>query len=289
MRKLMLAFTLVLNGIILFYACKKDKEEDEPEYDTQTSQDNSLAEGTFNDVNNIMVEAMENGSLTTYRLGTNNSSILSTCATVTNTPDSSGGGTIVVDFGNAYCHCSGLNCSDFRYRKGKINIAYTGHYRDSLTVITTTFDNYYVGYDTTWMYKVSGTKTVTNNGHNAAGHLNFTISVNGQLTTVDNSNMSWSSTRTREWIAGESTMLNWWDDEYLITGSANGTNFEGNSFTVNITSALHVVLSCANITEGIFELTPSGKATRTLDYGNGTCDNAATITVNGRQFNVTLR
>lgn len=289
MRKMMLIVTLFLNGIILFYACKKESETETIDYDTQTTQDNSLAEGTFNDVNNIVTEAMENGSLSTYRIGNPEHILLTSCANVTVTPDSSGGGTIVVDFGSQYCHCTGVNCTDYRYRKGIINISFTGQYRDSGTVITTTFNNYYVGYDTTKMFKVLGTKTVTNNGHNASGHLNFSISINGQILNSNQETMSWTSNRYRSWIVGENTAMNWWDDEYLITGTASGTNFEGNSFTAVITKALHIDLSCSNITEGTFELTPTGKPTRILDYGSGLCDNAATITINGKVFNITLR
>ena len=279
----MLTIVIVLNGIILFYACKKDKVTDPLEYDTQTAQDNSLAEGTFNDIDNIGGQAIENGSVSSYKSGDSQSSILSLCADVTVNPDSNGGGTIVVDFGIDKCYCL-----DGRFRSGIINIAYTGTYRDSGTQIVTTFTNYFVGKDSTKMFQVMGSKTVTNNGHNAAGHLNFSIIVDGHLKNSSGTTMDWTSTRNREWLSGENTPLIWSDDEYVITGSASGTNFEGNSYTVVITHGLHIT-SCHNISEGIFELTPSGKPTRTLDYGNGTCDALATITVNGQTFNIVLR
>lgn len=284
----MFIIVILLNGIIVFHACKKDTVIDDPkEFDTQTSQDNSLAEGIFNDVNNIVGEALENGSngLSTYKLGATHNTLLSTCATVTVNPDSSGnGGTIVVDFDTTNCLCS-----DYRFRRGKINIAYSGHYRDSGTVITTTFDNYYVGRFITQMYKVTGTKSVTNNGTNTSGNLNYSIVVNGHLLNPNGAPMDWTSSRNREWIAGESTALDWTDDIYLIRGSASGTNFEGNSFTANIVSPLQIELSCFQITKGIFELTPSGKPTRSLDYGNGACDDDAVVTVNGTSFAIKLR
>ena len=103
--------------------------------------------------------------------------------------------------------------------------------------------------------------------------------------------MSWTSSRIRTWVSGYTTlgMGGWNDDQYTITGTASGTNFEGNSFTVNITSPIHIDYSCRWIAQGIMELTPTGKATRTLDFGNGTCDNLATVTVNGQTFTITLR
>jgi len=280
-----LAF-LLAGSIVLFNGCKKDKETSTPvDSDTETAQDNSLAEGTFNDVDNISNQAVENGnSLSTYRLRSGTAGILSSCATVTLTPNSGNpGGTIVVDFGTTACLCN-----DLRYRKGIINIAYSGMYRDSGTVIGVSFNNYYVGKDVSNMYKVMGTKSITNKGHNTAGHTWFEIQVNGSLLNNSGATMTWNSTRQREWIAGESTTLNWADDEYMITGSINGTSFHGSSFTINITQALHVALGCRWIEDGKFEFTPAGKPTRYVDYGNGACDNQATVTISGYVFNITL-
>jgi len=84
-------------------------------------------------------------------------------------------------------------------------------------------------------------------------------------------------------------MSNWLDDQYYIRGSANGTGFEGTAFSVNITTRLWVALDCAYIKEGVFELTPTGKPTRVFDYGNGTCDDDATLTVNNTTFPIKLR
>ena len=283
-----ISLSILVSGLVI-YGCKKDKKDDvatTQDTDTQTAQDNSLAEGTYNDVNNIANEAMENQtSLSTYRTGHDPANIMSACATVTLTPNvpPTPGGMIVVNFRTTPCLCS-----DLRYRKGIINVAYSGMYRDSATVIGITFNNYYVGRDTSNMYKVMGTKTVTNTGHNAAGHTVFSINVNGSLLNNSGQTMTWNSQRTREWIAGESTVGNWIDDEYKINGSANGTSFAGNSYSINISQALHISLNCRWIEDGKFEFTPSGKPTRYVDYGTGGCDNIATVTISGYVFNIVL-
>jgi hypothetical protein len=286
MRKMIILIVLFVNGIIVFYACKKEKEPEPVEYDHQSSQDNALAEAIFSDVNNIANQAVEEGTLTTYKLGEQQNTILSTCATVNINPDSTGGGTVTVDFGDYYC-----KCVDQRYRKGKINITYTGPYATPGSIITTTFDNYYVGLDSNlYKFKVEGTKTVTNNGTNASGNLNFSVNVTGaQITSASGAIMSWTSSRNREWKAGSGTPVNWTDDEYIITGSASGTNFEGTTYTANITSGLHVALNCRWIKQGVFELTPTGKPTRIFDYGSNTCDDDAIVTVNGTVFPIKLR
>ncbi len=279
----MLIIIFILNGVIFFNACKKEQTSDALEYDTQTSRDNSLAEGTFSDVNSIVNQAIESGSLTTYKLNDAHSSLLSNCANVTIIHDSSGGGTIMIDFGQANCLCL-----DSRYRRGIINVAYSGSYRDSGTTITTTFSDYFVGKDNTKMFQVTGTKTVRNNGRNSSGNLNFSVTVDGHLMNSDGLTMDWTSERNREWISGESTPLNWTDDEYVITGSASGYSFEGKSYSANITHGLHIEY-CPYITEGVFELTPQGKPVRTFNYGNGACDPNAVLTVNGTDFPIVLR
>ncbi len=280
-------FVLVIGFLSLIsFSCKKEKEQEVLEFDTQTGQDNALAEGVFSDVNNIANQAIKNGSsgLTTYRIQDAASTYLSGCATVTIAPDSTGtGGVATVDFGSTDCLCL-----DGHYRRGIINFTYTGPYSDSGTVITTSFDDYFVGKDTTRMFEVTGSKTVTNLGPNTAGNTHFSIAVVGHIIDSQGRTMDWTSSRAREWISGETT-LNWQDDRYLITGNANGTNFEGNSYTVLITHALDIDFSCFWIKEGTFDLTPTGKATRTFDYGSGICDNQASITVNGQTFAVTLR
>ena len=267
------------------FSCKKEQKV-VLEFDTQTTEDNALAEGTFADVSNIVSQAMVNGSggLITYRTIEANNSPLSGCATVTVTPNGAGG-SVVVDFGTSNCMCR-----DSKYRRGIIQFTYTGAYMDSGTVINTTFNNYYVGKDTTLMFKIAGTKTVTCHGLTPSGYV-YQVEVNGTLTDATNRTMSWTSSRIRTWVSGYTTlgMGGWNDDQYTITGTASGTNFEGNSFTVNITSPIHIDYSCRWIAQGIMQLTPTGKATRTLDFGNGTCDNLATVTVNGQTFTITLR
>ncbi|MGZ4035817.1 MAG: hypothetical protein ACXVPU_04895 [Bacteroidia bacterium] len=261
---------------ILFTSCRKQKD-DPKDSDTSAAADNALAEGTYNDVHNIADEAAT-GSLTSY-LTVNNSeqkAYLSTCATITNdttvTPH-----ILTIDFGAVNCLCN-----DGRNRRGKINVSYSGHYRDSTAVHTITFTNYYVNDN-----QIMGTKTVTNNGHNSAGHLTYSVSVNGTIIKADGKTITWTSNRTREWIVGESTPT-WTDDVYLITGSASGSSSAGGSFTMNITTALKKEIGCHHFVSGTLELTPTGKYTRYVDYGSGACDNLATVTINGNVYNITL-
>ena len=89
--------------------------------------------------------------------------------------------------------------------------------------------------------------------------------------------------------AGESTLI-WSDDVYSITGSASGKSAKGNNFSATITSALIVKLTCKNIVKGTFDFDPgTGKPVRTVDYGDGTCDDVATVTIGSKTYTVHLR
>jgi hypothetical protein len=78
------------------------------------------------------------------------------------------------------------------------------------------------------------------------------------------------------------------DDVTTVNGTANGTNRNGKNFTVttnNITKAA----SCKWISSGTVDVTPEGLSTRTVDFGNGTCDADATYTVNGQTIKFIMK
>lgn len=279
--KNLLRYLMVIITIgALFTACKKEKEEPPVvDSDTAGAADNALAEGAFNDASNISDQAAA-GGLTSYLSANNGSAergLLSTCATITH-DTTANPKTIIVDFGTTNCLCD-----DGRYRKGIINVSYTGYYRDSASTHTITFTNFYVN-----NHQVTGSHSVTNNGKNNNGHLTFTISVNGSIIKPNNGGtISWVSDRLREWTEGENTSV-WSDDIYLISGTASGSHSNGNSYTAAITTPLKVKMNCHWIVSGGLNLTPAGKPTRSIDWGNGTCDNQATVTINGNVYNITL-
>jgi hypothetical protein len=266
-----------------FSSCRKDKMNDpeEKDKDTSSAADQSLASTTVNDMTSIADEAGRTYSVSSFKTADTEGILSTSCATVTVDSSAAPARTITVNFGTSNCLCN-----DGRYRRGALVFAFTGKYRDSLTVITVTPQSYFVNDN-----QVTGTKSITNKGHNASNHLVYEINANIQIIKANGAGtVSWQSTRQREWVSGESTMV-WSDDVYSITGNASGTNANGHTFTSVITTPLvrNMAIGCRkHFVSGVLEHTPAGKATRYIDYGSGACDDQATVTINGTSYTITL-
>ena len=259
---------LIIIIISIFSSCK---EKEIIETGTITSQDYITAENIFNDVGRVVEDAfIDNGTS-------------KNCHSYTlMNADTSNQDTIIVDFGDG----NPVDCLSYgKLRRGKMIIMYTGKYRDSLSVITTTFDHYYV--NNKW---IQGKRVATNNGRNQNGNVTFSIEVENASIT-GNGTINWNSSRTREWISGYNTFANPFDDKYIVSGSASGNSTSGQDFTLNITKDLYVDLGClisttnpCVVTSGKAELIPTGFSTRFINYGDSICDCNFTITLNGADY-----
>lgn len=264
----------------LVSGCKKDKDENPVEADTESIIEHAAVDAAFDDVSGISDEAAS-GSLQSYRQH-GNLKVLTSCAVVSfdslSVPKR-----ITVDFGSSNCLCL-----DGNYRRGKIYVDFTGMYRDSGSTHTISFDNYFVNDN-----QITGTKTVTNNGRNGNGHLSYTVGVNGSVSwhsSFGGGTSTMTSTRTRVWTAGETTGQ-WLDDIYMISGSASGTTRKGVNYTMQITDPLKKEIGFRHFTSGVLAFTPGNLATRHIDYSyqNGARDNLARVTVNGITVTINLR
>ena len=268
---------LIALTLVSVVACKKTAETVSGD-DSTAAQDNAQIERVSNDAENI-ADAGANGAsgadLRTISVG------LGSCATVTRdttvTPH-----VLTIDFGPTDCLGD-----DLVYRRGEIIVTYTKGYKDSGSVHTITYNHYY--YDDN---QVKGYKTVTNMGRNSSGNYYYSIDVHDTLVIDSTAGtiISWAGSRTRTWTAGYSTPRRW-DDEYDIYGTTTVTRASGRSVTFSVSSStpLHVAADCRWIESGEVTATRSGGGTYTIDYGTGTCDRLATLTVGGKTYNITLR
>jgi hypothetical protein len=270
--------------VVLTFAvsgCKKEKEED---FDTQSSQDDAQAESIMNEVNQIADQAVRDGMLSTHRSAINSSVFLTSCGSITTTIDSTdGSGSAAINFGAHFCQ--GL---DSKFRKGLITVTFSGPYSSTGTSIIITVTNYFSGFDSIYATKVNGTRHIINNGLNSSGHLTYGIQSSGYFVNYLNQMMTWNNSRVREWTARDTTAA-WTDDEYLITGNSGGTSFAGVNFSSTITKPLHGMLNCKWIVEGTVSLKPENKDARIVNYGSGSCDGDATVTIGEKVYQVTLR
>lgn len=268
------AIVTILIAVVSFSSCKKDESTDE---DFQaTAEDIGQSESVASDVDNLTSQVARVGTFSTeIQQPSFDQFSLNSCATVTH---DSVNHTIVFDFGTG---CTG---ADGKVRAGKINVSYSGTgYFDPGSSWVVTFDSFYVN-----SRHVEGTRSVVNNGLNGSGNMTWTIDAqNMRITRQDGSWRSWNSLRTREMVSGfgDSTCTN---DVYLISGTTTGTNSQGQSVTC-ISTNMRRDHSCHYITAGTMEITPVGKPARTIDFGNGVCDDLATVTRNNVSKTIHLK
>ena len=278
MKKLILNLTLtagVFAGIMTLDSCRRDRWE---QSDSDIAADNSLAEGIAEDAFKQADDAVEN-DFSAFK-GEDNESLNGPCATITH---DSLNKKVTIDFGSSNCLCN-----DGKQRRGKIIITYTGKKRMPNSTLSVVTDGYYVN-----DHKVELDKVITNLGRNANGNIQWRTVVKSAKVTLANNggSISWACDRTHTWLKGEATPRFLADDQYEISGTASGINAKGVSYTANLTTPILLDFGCnqARLVKGVLEITPAGKTARIIDYGNGTCDNQATITVGNTTKTFTLR
>jgi len=281
-QKISLGSVMVI--LIAFAACQKNNLS-VPDDAAMLATSNARIDNESNKVEDVVNSvALSAGiDLTSQKLeGGGFISLLPACATVAvdtlTMPHS-----IVIDFGTTPCLCDQW---DNRYREGIVTVAWTGNYKQPGTVINYTTSNYFRGDAPDQMDQISFTKTVTNEGLNENGNLHYHIVTTGSMTTFDGLTSNWTADKEKEWALGTST-TDRADDVFLFTGSMSGTNLNGVAYTASIVNPL-MKDACDWYVSGTVEISRANMPNVTLNYGDGVCDDQATITVNGTTKNITL-
>jgi len=111
---------------------------------------------------------------------------------------------------------------------------------------------------------------------------------NGMLTFEDGTTYSREFNRTKTQVAGTDTPFFIWDDEFQHEGTANGVNIEEQPYSRTVTEPLLKRRNCRWFVQGTVEIVV-GTETAVLDYGDGICDDEATITIDGETTTIQLR
>jgi hypothetical protein len=259
-------------GIFSFQSCSEvdDSVKDNVEVKTTTgdyinllSSFNSSTVEEATSENVISGDASELKSTEVSTLG---------CMTIIREPNDNGSfwpRNWTIDFGDENCECV---CG--MMRRGKIHVSLSGWWRNDSSLREITFEDYYFDDN-----KLEGVKTILNTGLNDAGNMTFTRKVKGgKIVYADGTSMTWDCEKQSELIEGGATFV-FADDVWSVTGGGSGVNIDGKNFKMTITSPLIYKKGCFHPVSGVVTIETDGEETQTIDYGNGECDNLATVTV----------
>lgn len=273
------AIAILFSGFVLV-SCQKENSTvtNDPvteEQATTYSDESAQAEASFDDVEDVgMIAAEEDGAASTgrgyhptfeelrLRLGP--------CATITVTPnDSTYPKTITIDFGD------GCICADGKFRKGAVILHLTAPIRQSGSVLTITFRDFYLN-----RAHIEGTKIVSNLSEN--GNIKFTVQVVGGAVTFPNGRgWQYEGLKYVAQIEGGATPFVR-DDVYKVEGRSKTTFNSGLTVNLNTETPLIKKVICPWISNGTLKIKINSRILF-LDYGapnNGDCDNKALLTWN---------
>lgn len=198
---------------------------------------------------------------------------------------------IVMDFG-----ANGCVGQDGHFRKGKVITIYTNRLIVPGAIATTTFDGFY--FDST---KVEGTHKITNMSTPVATNTppvdrKFRVDVIGGKLTKPNGNfIEWNSEKVITQMEGLNTPIPL-DDIFKIEGGSRGVVKRGPllvGWQSTIMEPLVKRFNCRWIVRGVVRTVRINATANTpwvalLNFGNGTCDNLAVVTINGVSYQITL-
>jgi hypothetical protein len=291
---LKISTVLVISAAIIFTACKKDSHSSTNTSNNAGAQDlsanGSTADAAYSDAFTVALQTgsdqsldaimIRKGNVQTDGLRSVNGINGYYCATVT-ASGSTFPVTVTVDFG------SGCTSADSITRSGSITYVFSGRLRTPGTTISATFNNYTVN-----GYQLGGTYAIENTSSGSNLSLSSTIT-SGTIVFPDDSSYSFAGTKTTSLSLAGIDTTNLLDNQFSITGNYMVSNSSGQSLVANVTTPLVRELSCRNIVSGVISFiytASAGGATvdGTLDYGSGTCDNSAVITIGAATKTITL-
>lgn len=282
--------SMLIFSMLIISSCQKEnsqngtEEEQEIAASRASSESESEAEivfnGIFDDAMGVNDEVGVGGTGVFGRLNV--------CPTVTVTrlnPPDLFPVKIVMDFG-----ANGCVGQDGHFRKGKVITIYTNRLLVPGAIATTTFDGFY--FDST---KVEGTHKITNTSANNTTRQFTVVITNAKLTKPNGNFIEWNSEKVITQMEGLNTPIPL-DDIFKIEGGSRGVVKRGPllvGWQSTILEPLVKRFNCRWIVRGVVRTVRLNATTNTpwvalLNFGNGTCDNLAVVTINGVSYQITL-
>ena len=277
------ASTLAIALVLILASCNKTNEVSSlSSVDSQSLSTEAATDAKVDEVNDIATSALNTNDAPGGRVEDRDDRL--DCATVTKDPSNTKeAGKITLTFK------SDCKDEDGDTRSGKIIITWSGgRWFIPGSVHTITLEEYSVN-----GVSISGTRTVTNVS-NATSPLTWNIVGSHKSTWSDGTTASREVKRTRQWVRSSVSPK---EDKWIISqtdpsvAAASGTNRNGKNYSVKITTPLQYFASCGRRVHipviGVKVVTTDSKE-YTVDYGDGTCDNRVTVTINGVSKTITV-
>lgn len=275
---LSLAKMSVIAGLLLFAACSSEEDAnpaDQLNETEETAQEIDLT-ATLEDVDEVALTGFQRSGFTDRTWVTLEEDLCERVK-IEWLPNEK---KMIIDFGEGCTSPSGVT------RKGKMIVSYSGRYWAPGSVITTTFENYYVD-----DRKIEGVRVVTNEGFNS--HDRFftfkTVVEGGKITWPDGSFRTFESRHTKRiFLPHENRGI-----IYAVNGGSRGVNRKGNEYVVEITSPLIFAERCIRSgirmpSEGVIVIRVQIREAIEIDFGSDSCDREVSITFNGSTRTITL-
>ena len=256
---------VLLTASALFSSCQKNA-------DVSTTAAINEAISAF--AEKAMVETVDRATLRSSSETCNPLDQLPDCVEVTDSGEGVYPRTLVLDFGD------GCEDEQGRVRSGQIHIEMSGAMLTNGSIRTVTMSDFQVG-----EVSITGTRVTTSLGYTESGNPAFDRVV--ELDMVRNGNtMSREHATSVVWISGHETP-ECGDNVFEITGSGNCTRPNGAVVSRTILEALVLDHACGYIVQGVVVVdAPNGP--REIDFGDGTCDSLASMTVDGETIEIDL-
>ena len=270
MKKFSLLF-IALTSVLFLQNCKKDTQEEQGEAvtDSEVRMMVQSDDATDDVLDMVDLFAFEDNSSTRSRA-------LPSCVTQTIVHN---GTTVTITWEFDAAGCAMPNGNTYQ---GTVTIVRDRDLQAHSITGSVSFDQFYVN-----GINIAGSSNFVRQLHNTNGNPEVTHTFDITVTFPNGDVAIRQGTRTREWAQGFGTPMHT-DDIFLITGSAHVQFRNGVVIDYVITSPLHREPPCRYFVSGVVEITKNGQ-TATLDYGNGNCDNEATLTLpNGQTRVITL-
>ncbi|NQY05574.1 MAG: hypothetical protein HRT68_05045 [Flavobacteriaceae bacterium] len=259
-------------GVLLMASCSKDNATDTTilqDIDNLTASEQSAAIDLMSEDIGMIIE----DAYTVDELNESNDisrtpdslSYLPDCVTMT-TVVMNGHVEKTIDFGD------GCTLPNGHVLSGIIFMSYLHDTNTQTKEILASLQNFFID-----GVSIEGSKSVFRERSNANDNPQSTFTVDILVTWPNGAFASRNGQKVREWIEGYGSG-NWGDNIFLITGNRNTIFPSGASASGDITNPLRRELACNFLVSGTVDL-QRNDWTGTLDFGDGACDNLATITL----------